>query len=64
MIHRVWGRAAAAVRERFLGEESHPSNIESCFQSHKGCEKWSRVARMKFLALTKLELLNFRIVIS
>lgn len=64
MIHTVWGRAAEAVLERFLGEESHPSNIESRFQSHKGCEKWSSVSRMKFLALTKLELLNFLIVIS
>lgn len=47
-----------------LGRESHPNKIKSWFQRHKDFEKWSSISRMRFLALAKLELLNFLIIIS
>lgn len=58
VIQRVW-----RVLDHSLGRERHPTEI--CLQRHGDFEKkWSRISRMRFLALAKLELWNFQIIIS
>lgn len=57
-------RAAETLLECSLGRDSHPNKIKSWFQRREDFEKWSGISRMRGLALVKLELLNFLIIIS